>query len=71
MPMSYFDTMSHSFNCPNAQCGKVFRQTYRSLLQADTVVCPSCGTSIDIRESKLTGDIGSWFITITWLDQEG
>jgi transcription elongation factor Elf1 len=70
MPISYFDKMSHSFKCPNAQCSKVFEQTYRSLLQADTVVCPACGTSIDIRGSKLTGDIGSWFTTIAWLDKK-
>jgi hypothetical protein len=61
------DGMSHAFHCPNAQCSEFFEKTYRNLLKADNVVCPACGTTIDIRESKRSAEpasIGSWFVTI-------
>ena len=67
---SHFDQMSHSIKCSNAECGEIFQQTYRNLLQADEVSCPKCGTVQDIRESKRTGEIGSWFNTMAELDKK-
>ena len=67
---SYFDQMSHPFKCAKPQCGEVFNETYRRLLKADEVTCPKCGTSIDIRESKRTGEIGLWFNTVSELDKK-
>jgi hypothetical protein len=65
--MALLNEMSHAFHCPNAQCNDFFEQTYQSLLMVDAVVCPACGTTIDIRESKRSiepASIGSWFVTI-------
>jgi len=66
--MSFFDQLSHSFKCPHPQCGKVFKETYRSLLHPNEVACPACGTTIDIRKSKSTGKIGKMFDTCQQLD---
>ena len=65
--MTLLNEMSHAFHCPNAQCNDFFEKTYQSLLMVDAVVCPACGTTIDIRESKRSTEpasIGSWFVTI-------
>jgi hypothetical protein len=65
--MALLNEMSHAFYCPNAQCNEFFEKTYQSLLVVDEVVCPACGTTIDIRESKRSTEpasIGSWFATI-------
>jgi transcription elongation factor Elf1 len=70
MPTSHFDQLSHSFTCPNWQCGQVFQETYRRLIHLDEVVCPACGATIDIRESKRTGEVGSWFNTVAELDKK-
>ncbi len=67
---SYFDQMSHTIKCPAPECGKTFEQTYRSLVETDKVVCPACGTTIDIRESKRTGEIGLWFNTLAELGKK-
>jgi hydrogenase maturation factor HypF (carbamoyltransferase family) len=68
--ISYFDQTPHSFTCPNPQCGQVFQEPYRRLLHLDEVACPACGTTIDMRESKRTGEIGLWFNTIAELDKK-
>ena len=70
MAISYFDEVPHPFKCAKPQCGKVFFKSYRRLIQADKVVCPKCRTTIDIRESKRTGDIGSWIYTIAELQKK-
>jgi rubredoxin len=66
--ISHFDKLSHHFTCPNPQCGKVFEKTYRSLLYPNEVACPTCGATIDIRESKSAGEIGRMFDTCQQLD---
>jgi hypothetical protein len=66
--ISHFDKLSHSFTCPQAQCGQVFQKTYRSLLYPNEVACPACGATIDIRESKSTGEIGKMFDRCNQLD---
>jgi hypothetical protein len=68
--ISRFDLMFHSFKCPNPQCGEVFDESYRRLLELDEVVCPKCGVSKDIRESKRTGEVGSWINTVAELDKK-
>jgi hypothetical protein len=55
---SYLDKLLYSFICPNMECGIQFTQLLRSLVEADQVRCPRCGTVIDIRQSKGGGEIG-------------
>ena len=54
-----FDEGTHEFKCSAPQCRHVFKKTYRSLLNADEVVCPKCLRSQDIREAKRSGELGS------------
>ena len=61
MPTSRLDEYLHQFRCEAPECRKTFKKVLRSLLHADEVVCPHCGTTIDIRESKSSGDIGRDF----------
>ena len=70
MSASHFDIMSHTFKCPQPQCGEVFKKTYRSLLHPNVIPCPKCGMGIDIAESKRTGEIGLWFNTVSELDKK-
>ena len=70
MPISHFDKMLHTFTCENTKCSKTFQQVLRSLLNADKVICPECGTAIDIRESKRTGNIGIDFDAADQLDKQ-
>jgi hypothetical protein len=65
---SAFDEHFHTFKCPNPQCGQVFEKTYRRLLYLNEIACPKCRAVINIRESKLTGEIGKWFDTCQQLD---
>jgi hydrogenase maturation factor HypF (carbamoyltransferase family) len=58
---SYFDVTLHPFKCESPQCGETFEESLRSLFHASEVVCPKCGMSIDIRESKRTGKISFGF----------
>jgi hypothetical protein len=68
---SYFDQLSHPFQCKNPQCREGFDKPLRSLVHANEVVCPKCGTAEeDIRESKRTGQIGKDFDTATQLDKK-
>jgi len=69
MPTSHLDYPPHIFQCENPQCGNAFEKSLGSLVYANEVVCPKCGTSIDIRESKRTGDLGLWFSTAGELDK--
>lgn len=72
MPISYFDQMFHTFACENPKCGKEFKQILRSLLKADEVLCPHCGTAKDIREAKrYPGKIWHDFDTAQQLDIKG
>ena len=70
MPISRFDQMFYKFACENAECGEVFKPVLRELVNADEVVCPKCGTAIDIRESKRHGAIGKLFDTASELDKK-
>lgn len=67
---SYFDKLLHTFHCENPKCGHVFQEVLRRLLKAKEVVCPKCGTAIDISESKRTGEIGKDFDTADQLDKQ-
>jgi transcription initiation factor IIE alpha subunit len=67
---SYFDQLSHPFQCKNPQCRENFEKPLRSLVIVDEVVCPKCGSTQDIRESKRTGEIGKDFDTATELDKK-
>ena len=67
---SHFDLMSHPIKCTNPQCGQVFEETYRRLLDLNVIVCPTCSAAIDIRKSKSTGEIGSWINTVAELDKK-
>ena len=58
MTTDFFDQRLHKFVCENPKCGKVFEEVIRRLLKANEVVCPHCGVSIDIRESKGSGAVG-------------
>ena len=49
---SHLDQMLYSFTCKNPQCGNDFQHVLRSLLKTDEVICPKCGTTIDIRKTK-------------------
>jgi acetyl-CoA carboxylase beta subunit len=68
MPESRFDQMSHTFHCQNVKCAKAFQVVLRKLLKANKVVCPECGHSISIRESKKMGAIRKDFDTAEKLD---
>jgi DNA-directed RNA polymerase subunit RPC12/RpoP len=70
MPKSYFDQLLYSFICKDPKCGQQFAQTLRSLIKANEVVCPKCGTAIDIRESRRTGDIGLTLNDAAELDKQ-
>jgi hypothetical protein len=67
---SHLDTLSHPIKCANPKCGEVFEETYRRLFERDKVICPKCRTPKDIRESKRTGEIGSWIDTVTDMDKK-
>ncbi len=68
--ISAFDDTTHTFTCENAQCGHRFNEFLRSLLHMEKVVCPECGTTKDIRESKRTGPVGLDFNTATEIDKQ-
>ena len=68
--ISYFDQMTHPFKCSNPKCGEPFKKPLRSLFHADEVVCPKCGATEDIRESKRAGSIGLDFHTASELDKQ-
>jgi hypothetical protein len=70
MMVSRFDEMLHTFRCENPQCGETFQHLLRRLLDLKEVVCPKCGTAIDIRESKRTGEIGLDFATASEIDKQ-
>ncbi len=70
MSISYFDQILYKFTCENTECGKVFQPVLRELVHTDEVVCPKCGTAIDIRESKRHGAIGKMFDTASELDKK-
>jgi hypothetical protein len=69
MTASHLDQLTYKFLCSGPQCGNAFEQTLRSLIQAKEVVCPACGATKDIRESRSTGEIGQWIDTAMQLDQ--
>jgi DNA-directed RNA polymerase subunit RPC12/RpoP len=66
--MSLLEQLCHTLKC--SECSEVFDQNYRSLLEADVITCPKCWKPMDLRESKRTGEIGSWFNTIAKLDKQ-
>lgn len=66
--VSYFDQIPYTFKCESPECGKQFQKILWSFLQADKVVCPECGMSIGIRESKRHGDIAKRIDTAQQLD---
>jgi rRNA maturation endonuclease Nob1 len=68
MFVSHFDQMSHTFHCQNVKCRKVFPIVLRELLKADHVVCPECGHSISIVDSKKKGALLKDFDTAQNLD---
>jgi hydrogenase maturation factor HypF (carbamoyltransferase family) len=70
MAISAFDQLQHEFACPNPKCGNRFKQVLRRLLHVNEVICPKCGTAIDIREAKRTGDIGKAFDTANQFDAQ-
>ena len=53
---SYLE-IRYSFVCPKVDCAVQFEQSLSELLKIDKVSCPQCRKSIDIRESKRTGDL--------------
>ena len=67
---SAFDEMQHTFTCSNAQCGERFQETIGRLVQLNEVVCPKCGTTEDIRESKRHGPIGLEINTTSNIEKE-
>jgi hypothetical protein len=68
--MSHFDQIPCWLKCDNPQCRKVVvAEQCRIVLEANVVVCPHCRTTIDIRESKRTGHIGSWINMVQELDK--
>lgn len=66
---SHLDELTYPFQCENPKCGQQFKETLRRLIQLDEIVCPKCGMKKDIRESKRTGDLGTWFSTAGELDK--
>ena len=68
--ISPFDDFFHDFKCESPKCGETFSHVLRSLLDADEVVCPKCGTAIDIRESKRTGEIWHDFDNASELEKK-
>jgi hypothetical protein len=69
MTLSHFDQDLYPFTCHDPKCGKTFQKVLRSLLYAKMVVCPHCGDSEDITESKRTGAIGKALDTASALDK--
>ena len=56
-----FFSIQYSFLCPNVKCHGQFEESLLHLIKVDTVGCPRCRTTIDIRESKQSGDLGRTF----------
>ena len=70
MAASHFDEMSHRFRCQNVKCRNLFSVVLRRLLEVDKIVCPECGQTMDIRDSKKRGAIRKDFDTAERLDIE-
>ena len=70
MSDSAFDILFHEFQCPSPKCGKSFKELLRSLLNKHEVVCPHCGTAIDIRVAKTSGKLGLDFSTAAEIDKK-
>jgi hypothetical protein len=65
---SYLE-IRYSFVCPKVQCAHQFEQRLSELLKVDNVSCPRCRTTIDITESKRTGDLSQIFRDLKNLEQ--
>lgn len=66
---SYFDKSFYPFRCKNPKCRMGFRKVLRTLIASDEFTCRFCGTVLNIRESKATGDIRKAFDRATALDK--
>jgi hypothetical protein len=60
--------LNYSFVCPEAECGHQFEVPLHRIAQVDSVVCPICEASRDIRESKATGDIAHIMRELTTIE---
>ena len=67
---SYLDQRSQPFTCQNPRCRKQFKEVLRQLLTVKEVSCPSCGTTINIEDSKRHGEIGKAFDSSNELDKQ-
>jgi hypothetical protein len=67
MPAKYVQ-LNYSFVCMEAECGRQFEVPLHALTRIDSVVCPTCGASQDIRESKATGDIAQIMSALTTIE---
>jgi hypothetical protein len=56
MPLSFF-ALQYSFICPTRNCNHQFEALLGDLVSLDQVCCPKCSTAIDIRQSKMGGDL--------------
>jgi DNA-directed RNA polymerase subunit RPC12/RpoP len=65
---NYFG-IPYSFVCANLKCTRQFEQALSELVAADKVSCPYCGTTIDLTESKRTGDLSRIFRDVHALGQ--
>ncbi len=62
------DDWFHQFSCENPHCGNTFTKSLRWLDQANEVICPTCGRTIDIREAKRHGQLGKDINAATQID---
>ena len=60
MPISFF-ALRYSFVCPQQDCSDQFEIPLGELLNTNQVSCPKCSTSIDIQQSKTSGDLAQIF----------
>jgi hypothetical protein len=53
--------LRYSIVCSKAGCNTQFESLLDELMEKDTVLCPACSTTIDIRDSKTNGDLAQIF----------
>jgi hypothetical protein len=60
MQQSLFD-LRYSFICRSRDCNHQFETLLQDLVKPDQIACPKCSTAIDIRQSKVDGDLARIF----------
>lgn len=52
MAYRYSELILFKLTCPSAKCGNSFAEVIGQLSGRDSIPCPQCGTSIDLKSHK-------------------